>query len=488
MEQIKTPEWVKHAVFYQIFPDRFARSPRTQHPPNVNFKPWGSPPEEQGFQGGDLRGIVDKLDYIQELGVSAIYLNPIFSSASNHRYHTFDYFQVDPLLGGDAALRDLLDAAHRRNMRVVLDGVFNHASRGFWPFHHILENGADSPYIDWFIIHDWPLQPYPKNKKENHNYSAWWDLPALPKLNTDNPAVQAYIFDVARYWLEFGIDGWRLDVPAEIDDDEFWREFRRVVKGVNPEAYICGEIWRPAERWLQGDMYDAVMNYVVTGPMYSFFAAKTVRDYKKTHIELAPLAADRFAHKIDRMFGLYNSEINFAQLNMLDSHDMARALWVAGDDKSALRLCVLFMMTIPGAPCIYYGDEIGMTGADDPYCREAFPWDDESRWDHELLNFYRQATRLRHRNPVLRTGSFETLHTEGETYAFRRQLNDQLAVVIFNTATAPRQMSIHVPDAETASLSQVWPAVDDVSYRLEGERLDVTVPAREALVLMSAAD
>ena len=486
MEQIKTPEWVKHAVFYQIFPDRFARSPRTPHPSNVTFKPWGSPPEEQGFQGGDLRGIVDKLDHIQELGVTAIYLNPIFASAANHRYHTFDYFQVDPLLGGDAALRELLDAAHRRNMRVVLDGVFNHASRGFWPFHHILENGADSPYIDWFIIHDWPLQPYPRSKKEKHNYSAWWGLPALPKLNTANPAVQEYIFEVARHWLEFGMDGWRLDVPAEIDDDEFWRKFRRVVKGVNPEAYICGEIWSPAERWLQGDMYDAVMNYVVTGPMYSFFAAKTLRDYKKSHIELAPLTADRFAQKIDRMFGLYNLEINFAQLNMLDSHDMARALWVAGEDKSALRLCVLFMMTIPGAPCIYYGDEIGMSGGDDPYCREAFPWEDESRWDYALLDFYRQATRLRHRHPVLRTGSFETLQAEGETYAFRRQLDGQLAVAIFNTAAEPRHVSIYVPDAEKVSLSQVWPVADNVAYQMEAERLAVTVPAREALVLMSA--
>ncbi|MCB0213805.1 MAG: glycoside hydrolase family 13 protein [Anaerolineae bacterium] len=486
MEHVKTPDWVKHAVFYQIFPDRFARSSRTQHPPMIKFKPWGSPPEEQGFQGGDLHGIVDKLDHIQALGVTAIYLNPIFSSASNHRYHTFDYFQVDPLLGGDAALRDLLDAAHRRNIRVVLDGVFNHASRGFWPFHHILENGADSPYIDWFIIHDWPLQPYPRDKKEKPNYSAWWGLPALPKLNTDNPAVQEYIFNVARYWLEFGIDGWRLDVPAEIDDDVFWRKFRRVVKGVNPEAYICGEIWSAAERWLQGDMYDAVMNYVVTGPMYSFFAAKTLREYKKTYIDLVPLTAESFGRKIERMFGLYNQEINFAQLNMLDSHDMARALWVAGDDKSALRLCVLFMMTIPGAPCIYYGDEIGMSGGDDPYCREAFPWDNEAQWDRELLDFYRQATRLRHRQPVLRTGTFETLHAEGEIYAFRRQLDDQLAVVIFNTATQPRPVSIQIPDGNGASLLQVWPAVDHISHPLQGEQLEVTVPAREALVLVSS--
>ena len=142
---VTTPDWAKDAIFYQIFPDRFARSPRMQHPPGLRFKPWGTPPEEQGFQGGDLYGIVDKLDYIQDLGINALYLNPIFSSAANHRYHTFDYFQVDPLLGGNNALRELLDEAHNRGIRVVLDGVFNHASRGFWPFHHILETGKNSP-------------------------------------------------------------------------------------------------------------------------------------------------------------------------------------------------------------------------------------------------------------------------------------------------------------------------------------------------------
>jgi neopullulanase len=176
---IITPDWAKHAIFYQIFPDRFARSPRARHPRGITFKPWGSPPAVQGFQGGDLWGIVDKLDYLQALGITALYLNPIFASAANHRYHTFDYFQVDPLLGGNEALRELLDKAHARGIRVVLDGVFNHASRGFWPFHHVLENGKKSPYLDWFIVQDWPLRPYSSDKDTPPNYSAWWDLPAL---------------------------------------------------------------------------------------------------------------------------------------------------------------------------------------------------------------------------------------------------------------------------------------------------------------------
>src|SRR5688572_239476 len=267
---IRTPDWVKQAVFYQIFPDRFARSPRINHPPGLKFKKWGSHPKEQGFQGGDLLGVVDKLDYLRDLGVTALYLNPIFSSASNHRYHTFDYFQVDPLLGGNAALRELLDQAHLRNIKVVLDGVFNHASRGFWQFHHILETGGNSPYIDWFIIEKWPLNPYPKNAKEKTNYEAWWNMAALPKLNTKTPAVREFILDIVHYWLEFGIDGWRLDVPAEIDDDEFWRAFRIAVKTANPEAYIVGELWEEAHRWLAGDQFDATMNYMVAWSSMSF--------------------------------------------------------------------------------------------------------------------------------------------------------------------------------------------------------------------------
>ena len=287
---IHTPDWVKHAVFYQIFPDRFARNPRSTTPPGIQFKPWGSPPQQQGFQGGDLLGIVDKLDYLRALGVTALYLNPVFASASNHRYHPYDYYQVDPLLGGNAALRELLDEAHRCGIRVVLDGVFNHASRGFWASHHILENGLHSPYLDWFIIRGWPLHAYPGHVRHPPNYDCWWGLPALPKFNIRNPGVREYLLDVARHWVEFGIDGWRLDVPSEIDDVSFWQAFRRVVKTTNPDAYICGEIWHFAERWLQGDQFDAVMNYPFSRAVLGFCGARTlVQDYRQGSYPLTPL-------------------------------------------------------------------------------------------------------------------------------------------------------------------------------------------------------
>ncbi len=478
-----TPDWVKHAVFYQIFPDRFARSGQVAHQEEVELKPWGTPPEEQGFQGGDLYGVVNNLDYLDELGITALYLNPIFASAANHRYHTYDYYEVDPLLGGNAALRELLDAAHARSIRVVLDGVFNHASRGFWPFHHVLENGSDSPYVDWFDIEDWPLRPYSSTAQKPHNYAAWHDLPALPEFNTDCPEVQTFLLDVARHWIDFGIDGWRLDVPAEIDDPPFWRTFREVVKTANPEAYLVGEIWDPAPAWLEGDRFDGLMNYPLLSPILSFFGADSLRDYTKAHLTFEPLDADAFAEEVDDVLSLYDWEVTCAQLNLLDSHDMARAQWIMGDDTEALRQAVLFLMTMPGAPCIYYGDEIGLSSDGDPYCREAFP-EDESDWDTDLLAFYRDATTLRHRHEVLRTGRVEWLHAAEHTVAFRRVLGDREAVVVFNAGSTTATVDL-APDALLSSaLHPVWPlsAGDESGLHLNGSPEPVSVPPRAARV------
>ncbi len=488
-KEITTPAWVKHAIFYQIFPDRFRRGYDRPAPAGLHFKPWGTPPEKQGFQGGDLYGVTEKLDYLKSLGANALYLNPIFSSAANHRYHTFDYYQVDPLLGGNAALRELLDEAHDRDMFVVLDGVFNHASRGFWPFHHILENGGDSPYIDWFEVHDWPLRPYPENKSQKINYSAWWDLPALPKLNTKNKAVQEYILDIARYWIDFGIDGWRLDVPYEIDDPGFWRQFRKVVKTANPEAYICGEIWEEAKSWLQGDQFDAVMNYTVSWAAMSFCAHDTLNpNYKRQHLTLEPLDAAGIAKVIDDMHGWYDREINHVQLNLLDSHDTARALWVMSENTPALKLAVLIQMTLPGAPCIYYGDEIGMSSGDDPYCREAFPWQDEPAWDKNLLAYYSRICALRHAHEVLRTGNFETVSTEGHVWIFQRELAGDHAYIIINASSTPAKVNLKLEDNLT--LQKIWStgleAVPDIEGLQGDAAVEVQVAGKSGLVLFGS--
>ncbi len=456
---MSTPNWVKDAIFYQIFPDRFARS---KIMPDLHFEAWDSAPTNYGFKGGDLYGVIERLGYLQDLGVNAIYFNPVFASASNHRYHTYDYYNVDPLLGGNDALKKLLEAAHKRHIRVVLDGVFNHASRGFWQFNHVLETGAASPYKDWFHFDPerlnghkhWGAYPSPHEQKALQHedsltaigYKAWWNLPALPKFNTNMPAVRKFLFEVAEYWIKFGIDGWRLDVPAEIDDDEFWREFRRRVRAINPETYIVGEVWHEAQRWLQGDQFDAVMNYLFTAVCLSFFSGEHLKMDVVTQAgglkdRVRNINAHDFANEVDRIVNLYPQEITFAQLNLLDSHDMPRFLSCVGGDKDALKLSWLFMFTFPGAPCIYYGDEIGIDGAHDPECRKSFPWD-ENKWDKDLLEYAKACTSLRRDHPALRQGEYKRIYAEDNVMAFTRALKNERITIAFNSSKQEKTIEL----------------------------------------------
>jgi cyclomaltodextrinase / maltogenic alpha-amylase / neopullulanase len=453
----QTPDWVRDAIFYQIFPDRFARSLAVPKPSHLDE--WGAPPTVHGYQGGDLIGVVEKLDYLCDLGVNAIYFTPIFQSASNHRYHTHDYEKVDPMLGGNAALRRLIDEAHARKMRVVLDGVFNHASRGFFQFHDILENGADSAYLDWFTVSNFPLYAYDHDRSPG--YKAWWNLHALPKFNTDTREVREFLWGIARRWIDFGIDGWRLDVANEIDDDAFWREFRRRVRDGNPEAYIVGEVWVESQRWLRGDMWDAVMNYLFTRACIGFFIGRSVDHGELIRTSLRdaqPLDAPAFARALEWLLGLYHENVNLVQMNLLDSHDMARFVTLARGDKTALRLATLFQMTYPGAPSIYYGDEVGMEGRHDPDNRRAFPWHRPETWDTPLLHDFQRLIALRKARPALRRGTFQVLLAEGEVFAYARRLGDEAVVVALNVSSATRRVDVPlcgiVPDG--SGLDEVW--------------------------------
>jgi neopullulanase len=496
---ITTPDWVQDAIFYQIFPDRFAKSDRNPSG-KLPFESWDSPPTGQGFKGGDLYGVAEKLDYLKDLGVTALYLNPIFASASNHRYHAFDYYNVDPLLGGNEAFRFLLDEAHKKDIRIVLDGVFNHASRGFWQFHHVLECGAGSPYMDWFHFDQdrllgkkhWGAYPGPQENKVlqqgEHSlsaigYGAWWNLPALPKFNTDTPAVREFLFDVAEYWIKFGADGWRLDVATEIDDDSFWQEFRDRVRAVNPEAYIVAEIWHESQRWLQGDQFDAIMNYDVTRPVIAFFSngnldLKVLHQQTNYHDIRHSIGAHDFADRIDHNLGLYKQDVTYSQLNLLDSHDTPRFLSCVAGDKASLKLAWLFLFAYPGAPCIYYGDEIGVDGEHDPYCRKAFPWD-ENKWDKDLLDFAKQAVALRKKNPALRRGEYHRLWSEHGVYAFSRSYEEKTFVVALNASESTQQ--IHVTYDAKKNPRSVFGEASEISI-VDG-RLRFTVPPRSGVVL-----
>jgi len=501
---ISTPEWVKDAVFYQIFPDRFARSERLPNSPY--FESWDSPPTTFGFKGGDLLGVVEHLDYLQDLGVTALYLTPIFASAANHRYHTYDYFTVDPLLGGNAALRELIDAAHACNMRVVLDGVFNHASRGLWQFHHVLENGAASPYKDWFHFdpdrltgkRHFAAYPDPEARRALRSgrgsyhavgYQAWWNLPALPKFNTDTPAVREFLWSVATHWIKFGIDGWRLDVPSEIKDDAFWQEFRRRVKAINPDAYLVGEIWHPAQQWLQGDQFDAVMNYPFAVGCLGFCGGDQLDQGEVRRTgglrQVHPLNATEFADHIDWLLGLYDPAITEVQLNLLDSHDTARFLTnVSGDEKS-LQLAVLLLFTLPGVPCLYYGDEIGLDGRHDPDCRKTFPWD-PSRWNRDLHTYVKKCSTLHHDYSALRRGVFTRLYADQSVYVFGRTLDDEVVIIVLNASLERQTIDVPVATAglQKGVLYDVW---NGKHYSvIEGELSQMQLLPRCGVVLTKA--
>jgi neopullulanase len=477
---IVTPEWVRHAVFYQIFPDRFATSPRAQKPSNL--EPWDSKPTQHGFKGGDLYGVIEKLPYLQDLGINALYFTPVFQSTANHRYHTQDFMRIDPILGGDAAFDELITQAHKRKMRVVIDGVFNHASRGFYQFNHALENGAASPYLDWFHIHGFPLHAY-----EGHaRYDAWWGMPALPKFNTRTPAVREFIFSVGEHWIERGADGWRLDVPSEIDDDSFWREFRHRVKKINPDAYIVGEIWHEAHRWLSGDQFDAVMNYVFTRAAIAFFTGGKwdhhLVDGAGQGI-VTKLDASGFAYTLNSMIGSYDKAIVDVQFNLLDSHDTARFLSIARNDLQVLQLALACLFTLPGAPCLYYGTEIGMLGGRDPDCRRAFRWDPTS-WNMPLFEHIKSLIALRKKHRSLRDGGFRVLFAEGACIAYLREHADEQMVVILNAGTHDQKVAIHTGGtiADGRRFKSVLGATG-VAKVVGGVFAPIEVPARQAMIL-----
>jgi neopullulanase len=513
------PAWVRDAVFYQVFPDRFARSSRVAKPGPLEA--WDAPPSSHGFKGGDLLGIAEHLDELADRGVTALYLTPVFSSASNHRYHTYDYLAVDPLLGGTPALRELVDALHARGMRIVLDGVFNHVGRGFWPFHHVLENGLASPYVDWFHLDrerlaagrgldaypdraapcpDGPASPSAygssATSRPQLGYLAWWDMPALPKLNTDHPAVREYLWSVAEHWLELGIDGWRLDVPAEIDDEGFWQEFRRRCRAVNPDAYLVGEIWDVAPDWVRGDRFDALMNYPLLEAILGFVGGPSldtalVASHHELSTHVRPSDAANFASALGAQATAYERATVASQLNLLSSHDMPRFRSLVSGDLAAVRLAVLLQMTLSGAPCVYYGDEIGMEGGNDPDCRRAFPIGDEGR-DEALRATFRDLIALRRAHPALRADRLRVAGADGACVALVRGGADDASaaretiVVVVNAGTAPVTMALQLPELAGGRLVPLavagLPAGSPVDVAGDGGAW-VAVPARAGWIV-----
>lgn len=457
------PSWVQDAVFYQIFPERFANGDRSNDPPGV--EPWGGRPTARNFFGGDLRGIIDNLDYIVSLGANAIYLNPIFEARSNHKYDTKDYMRIDPAFGDTQTLEDLVDACHERGIRVILDGVFNHTGVDFFAFADVREKGIRSVYRNWYNFHGFPV-----GSPDNPNYDCWWGHGSLPKLMTGNPAVRTYLYGVTRKWMMLGIDGWRLDVANEVPP-EFWIGWRKHVKQINPDAYIIAEIWDNAAPWLRGDQFDATMNYRFRTACIDFFIARS-RSVSSFDSLLAAQRND------------YRPEVNFALQNLLGSHDTERFLTLAGGDVSAVQLAVLFQMTYVGAPMVYYGDEVGMTGGKDPGCRGTMVWDPE-RQNTSLLDFTKRVIKVRRAHPVWRRGLFETLRIDDSRglYVFSRRYHGAQGIVVLNTGPKPAVVRLPGAGFERRECREVFPQTRTLRREKSGDVV-VTVPGRTGAIYL----
>jgi glycosidase len=461
------PDWARGAVIYQIFPDRFANGDPENDPDGI--VPWGEPPHWLRFQGGDLDGVVQRLDHIERLGVDVLYLNPIFVSPSTHGYDTIDYRNVDDRFGGNDALRRLVAAVHERGLRIILDVSFNHVHPRFFAFADVVEKGGASPYSDWFVVAEHPLRirhrPHlterlsrdPDGYREyvsrlaaqtgipveeidddgplsEPTYEAWYGVATMPRLDVGNPDARAYVLEVATSWLEeFDIDGWRMDVARYVDDD-LWPELRRAVREVRPDAYLLCEVMGDAGRWLEGDAFDGTMNYTFRDLAVRFFAERS-------------LDGERLVAGLTRMLAGYPVAAIDASQNLLSSHDRPRFLHLCRGDLGRLHAATIFQMTMPGAPGIYYGDEVGMTGGDDPGSRGTFPWDDEGAWDRRQLAITAELGALRRRQPALRHGDWTPLWREGNGLAYLRTHERERVVVALTRGEAPPPIRLELPDA-----------------------------------------
>lgn len=580
------PHWSKKVVWYQIFPERFRNGDLNNDPTVKDIKgayphditspwqihPWTSdwyelqPYEKENGKdiwfniqrrryGGDLQGIIDKLDYLQQLGITALYLNPIFEAPSLHKYDGASYHHVDPNFGpdpngdreliakeipddpsswvwtsADRLFLELVRQVHQRRIFIIIDGVFNHMGINSWAFKDVIKNQQNSKYKDWFTIKSWDDTV----KKTKFEYEGWFGVKELPELREDDNGIVAtpkkYIFDITKRWMDpnndgnpdDGIDGWRLDVAFCVKH-QFWKDWRRHVKSINPQAYLTAEVIDAIDvlkPYLQGDEFDAVMNYNFAFACADYF----VSDKKR-------IKTTEFDYLLKELREAFPTGVAYVQQNLFDSHDTNRLLshivnrdlgsfrdWgkyfslSKGDNPNydtrkpneyelkIAKLMIIFQMTYVGAPMIYYGDEVGMWGANDPDCRKPMVWNDMKYDDEkflpnqtlknppdkvvvnfELLDHYKKLIRIRNENPELQLGDFETLLADDqkELYAFSRKLNSEKIIVVINNSLTEQEAEIKV------SVNTKWIDLlnENKEYLARENKLKVQLPAKWGLIL-----
>lgn len=417
----QTPEWVSKTVWYQIFPDRFFNGDSSINP--LETLEWASrKPKNEDIYGGDLRGIIEKLDYLKDLGISGIYLTPIFKASSIHKYDTIDYYEIDEIFGDKKTFKELVIKAHNKGIKVMLDGVFNHCGKEFPYWKDVLKNGKKSKYYDWFMVNKWPINET-KQDTEDKSFYSFAFTSNMPKLNTNNQEVVDYILDICEYWIkEFDIDGWRLDVANEISH-YLCKEIRKRVKTIKPDVYILGEIWHDAIEWLKGDEFDSVMNYPLQNTITSFWNNKEM-----TNIE--------FMHKVNRCYNVYMEQTNKVLFNLLDSHDTDRLIHRTKDENVFWQQLVI-LFTLVGSPCIFYGTEIVLQGGYDPDCRACMPWDKiEQGIYNEKIEKMKKLIRLRTNIEAFRNSNIEFINDSENTRVIKycKEDNNQKIIVTINAS------------------------------------------------------
>ena len=415
------PRWVGDTVWYQIMPDRFCRGDmgdkryplrKWEDPKNIHF--WD-------FYGGDLKGITEKLDYLQELGITGIYMTPIFLSSSNHKYNTFSYDVIDPDFGTEEELIALVDKAHSLGIRVMLDAVFNHSGTEFPQWQDVVEKGPESPYWDWFFVQQWPLPKVVKGSKDKFYSFAFTGM--MPKLNTNNPEVAQFCLDRCKRWVEnWHIDGIRFDVGNEVSH-YFLKTLNAGLKAIKPELFLLGEIWHDSLPWLQGDEYDSTMNYPFLETVHNFYLDKqNARELK---------------YALNRVYSMYPEQVNEVLFNFLDTHDTMRVLNRCGGDKDAFFQQLTMLMTLPGSACIYYGTEIALEGGDDPDCRRPMPWHRVEKGEfREEFDQVADLIRLRKAYPQLRQGEILWRHFDEvpRLVCYGRRIKEDYVIAIYLNA------------------------------------------------------
>ena len=457
------PEWCKDSIVYQIYPQSFCNGDISNDPEGV--ADWDTMPEVDTFYGGDLQGVIEKIPYLVDLGINTIYFTPIFKAASPHKYDTIDYLDIDPSFGDFELFKTMVDKLHQNGIKIILDAVFTFCGYEFYAFQDVVKNGKESKYLDWFNVYSLPITKKPTN------YETFVDgIWMLPKIYKKNKEARDYLLKVSKFWIEKGnIDGWRLDTANEVEHD-FWKDFRKVVKGVNKNTIIIGEVWHNSSPWLRGDEFDSVMNYKFQLPIIKFIAEESI-------------SVEKFDNLLTKARMNYQDQANYAGFNLLDSHDTERFLSVCKEDKNKLKLAAIFQLTYLGQPMIYYGDEVGMTGKKDPDCRRPMIWD-KSLQDMQIFELYKKLIFIRKNNKALTHGNFRTwfIGNGSNIYGFKRSYEDKTIAIILNNGIKEQELEVEI-NWNKSNQTKIIDLLNETEYSLHDNRIKIVLSPYGAVIL-----